>query len=270
MLVYVRSLRQASFTMYLDALTELAPWFHALDRTNYARWIPVHMAELPTKHPDVARKFRTGSFRVQKTKKVFSMIAIDQAHEQNNACIKEDGGAVGLTDNPSALLRWMVAGPEEFQDRDEHWGRRGDTRHYDQTPSVQTSFAKNVRSLVSVIEELGNPLEEECMDLAVLDTKEMACPVAVERTKPIYVAIRRNKLKVFSTSTPRSVSQGKQQVSSLKKDLQLFSRLYIGCHVRGGHLQELFCHENQAYPPAVSDGGNLRLGTKTSPMPPPV
>eukprot|EP00745_Piridium_sociabile_P019361 TRINITY_DN2926_c0_g1_i1.p1 TRINITY_DN2926_c0_g1~~TRINITY_DN2926_c0_g1_i1.p1 ORF type:complete len:195 (+),score=50.86 TRINITY_DN2926_c0_g1_i1:2-586(+) len=33
-LVYVRSLRQASFTMYLDALTGLVPWFHALDHTH--------------------------------------------------------------------------------------------------------------------------------------------------------------------------------------------------------------------------------------------
>ena len=57
-LVYVRSLRQGSFTMYLDALTELVTWFHPLDHTHYARWIPVHlkdMAELTTKHPDVAR-----------------------------------------------------------------------------------------------------------------------------------------------------------------------------------------------------------------------
>ncbi|KAI0226538.1 hypothetical protein LSAT2_022958, partial [Lamellibrachia satsuma] len=87
------------------------------------------MTELPIKHPDVFRTFRVGSFTVQKTKKVFSTIAIDQAHEQNNACIKVDGGAVGLTDNPCALLRWMVAGPEvarateEFQDVDDHWGR---------------------------------------------------------------------------------------------------------------------------------------------------
>ena len=35
-MVYVRSLRQASLTMYLDTLTELALWFHALDHTNYA------------------------------------------------------------------------------------------------------------------------------------------------------------------------------------------------------------------------------------------
>ena len=37
---------------------------------------------------------------------------LDESHEQNNACVKEDGGAVSLTEKPAALLRWMVAGPE--------------------------------------------------------------------------------------------------------------------------------------------------------------
>ena len=112
LLVYVRSLRQASFAMYVDALTELAVWFHALDHTNYARWIPVHlrdMVELPTTHPEIAEEFRAGNFTVRKTNRPFSDIPVDQAHEQNNAAIKGDGGAVGLTDNPSALRRWMVA-----------------------------------------------------------------------------------------------------------------------------------------------------------------
>ena len=40
--VYVRSLRQASFMMYLYALTYLAPCFRALEPTNYARWISIH------------------------------------------------------------------------------------------------------------------------------------------------------------------------------------------------------------------------------------
>ena len=43
---------------------------------------------------------------------VFSGNAIDQAHEQNNASVKGDGGAVGLTENPAALRCWMVSGPE--------------------------------------------------------------------------------------------------------------------------------------------------------------
>jgi len=74
---HVRSLRQSSFTMYLDALTQLAPWFPALDHINYARWIPVHLrdlAELTTKHPEVAKNFNAGNFTVQKTKRLFSAI----------------------------------------------------------------------------------------------------------------------------------------------------------------------------------------------------
>jgi len=42
-LVYVRSLHQALFATYVDAFRELAVWFHALDHTNYWRWIPVHL-----------------------------------------------------------------------------------------------------------------------------------------------------------------------------------------------------------------------------------
>ena len=43
----------------------------------------------------------------------------------------------------------------------------------------------------------------------------------------------------------------------------LFSRLYIGCQNRDGNLEEFFRHENQACPPALSDGGSIRLGLKS-------
>ena len=41
--------------------------------------------------------FCNGGFVVQKTCRPFSAIALDQAHEQYNAMVKRDGGAVGLT-----------------------------------------------------------------------------------------------------------------------------------------------------------------------------
>ena len=65
-------------------------------------------------HPDVYTEFLKGKFVVKKSKRAFSAIAIDQVHEQNNASVKEDGGAVGLTENPAAIRRWMVrvCGPE--------------------------------------------------------------------------------------------------------------------------------------------------------------
>ena len=177
--------------MYLDALTELTPRFHAREHVNYARWIPVHlrdMAELSTKHPEVAKQFNDGNFTITKTNRVFSAIRIDQAHEQSNVFIKGDGGAVGLTDNPDAFRRWMVAGPdvamviEEFHNEQQHLAGKAN-KHHDQIRSVQTAFAKDVRCLFSVFEDLGNPFEEESVDLLVLDTKETTHHAAVKSVK---------------------------------------------------------------------------------------
>ena len=60
------------------------------------------------KHPEVARKFYKGHFVVHKSCQEFSSIAIDQAHKQSSAVIKDDGGAIGLKEEPTALQRWMI------------------------------------------------------------------------------------------------------------------------------------------------------------------
>ena len=69
------------------------------------------MLTLENTHPRLAQEFENGNFVVHKTNREFSALALDQAHEQANAIIKADGGAIGLTEDPSALRRWMVAGP---------------------------------------------------------------------------------------------------------------------------------------------------------------
>ena len=60
--------------------------------------IPIEV--IANTYPAVYHEFLRGNFTVKKTGRAFS---IDQAHEQNNACVKDDGGAVGLTQNPQAL-----------------------------------------------------------------------------------------------------------------------------------------------------------------------
>jgi len=208
---------------------------------------------------------------------------IDQAHEQNNASIKGDGGAVGLTDNPSALRRWMVAGPEvarlidEFQDETDSWNKPPDTRHHDQSESVQSAFVKDVQSMVTVMEDFGNPFKEDSQDLLVLDTKKIAPPAAVdalrrahkvgqmqfesfvrerlvERTKPLEDAIHRAISKSLSSMVRQLQERSKEGTKGLKNDVGLFSRLYIGCQNRDVNLEEFFQQENQAFPPTISDG----------------
>ena len=70
--------------MYLGALTDLTLWFFALDHTNYARWIPVHLkdiVELPTKYRD-CQTVQWWSFHyLEDQQSVLYYPYIDQAHE---------------------------------------------------------------------------------------------------------------------------------------------------------------------------------------------
>ena len=86
----------------------------------------------------------------------------------------------------------MVAGHEvavlieEFEDAHQLMGRRDEVLHHDQTASVQNAFRKDVCSLVNVMEELGNPFEEESEDRLVLDSKEISDPSAVEAVRKAH------------------------------------------------------------------------------------
>ena len=59
-------------------------------------------------------------------------------------------------------------------------GRPDDTRHHEQIPSVQKAFAKDVKSLIIVIEKMGNPFCEDSAHRLVLDTKKIVPKCLVE------------------------------------------------------------------------------------------
>jgi len=140
-LLFVRSLWNPDFHLYIQSLTKLVHWLFALDHFNYARWIPVHLRDmlaLLQQHPLVYNEFMKGHFTVKKTSHAFSKLAFDQAHEQNNAVVKDDGGAIGLTESSAAPQRWMVSGPEmarlitDFEASVDQALRTSEVRHHEQ------------------------------------------------------------------------------------------------------------------------------------------
>ena len=143
------------------------------------------------------------------------------------------------------------------------------------------TVVKEVKALVEVFEEIGNPLKEDSGDLLTLDTKlimdsevhkvaENAYTVGqeqyelfvkerfVDQTQSIKDPIKKNKLEVFTTSPQKQ----KSQVTTMKENSYLFSRLCIACQSREGNLEDFFKHENQPWPPALSKGRTLRSGNK--------
>ena len=106
--MYIRTIHEGNFDMYVESLAEIVAWFFALDHTLYSTWLSVHIRDMMTlseKQPGVLAEFKAGKFVIYNTSNKFSAMAIDQCHEQNNALVKGSGAAIGLTENPGALRR---------------------------------------------------------------------------------------------------------------------------------------------------------------------
>ena len=246
MLLYVGSLHEGNFQLYLESFTKIVPLKFALDHTHFSRWLPVHIRDmtlLSEDHPKICDEFCAGKFVVHKTSDKLSAMIIDQYHKLNNALIKESGGAVGLITDRS--IKTLDGGRcrscklvNEFEAL-RSCNQITDFRHYGQRPGVQTSFLKEVKALVAVIEEMGNQFLEQSQDLLVLVTKDILDPSVGESVKkadklsekqyhnfvkerfnqcekPITDVIPQNKLVLLSHQPPKPPLKEKMKVTALR------------------------------------------------------
>ena len=73
----------------------------------------------------------------------------------------------------------MIAGPEiarlttEFEEQAMKQHHDTKCSHHDQQPGVQAAFLKEVKALVTVLDETGNPFLEHSEDPLVIDTRDI-------------------------------------------------------------------------------------------------
>ena len=77
---FLKSIRMSQFDPYLECLRKMVDWFFALDKTNYSRWLSVHIKDLENLPADAQEEFKKGNFTVKRTRCKFSAIGLDQAH----------------------------------------------------------------------------------------------------------------------------------------------------------------------------------------------
>ncbi|KAK3922349.1 HTH-type transcriptional repressor GlcR [Frankliniella fusca] len=220
----------------------------------------------------------------------FSLLAIDQAHEQNNAKVKSAGGVVGLTQDAAALLRVMAAGPEVarllYEFRGAADSSTGTGRHHEQYEAYQKQFKDHCSALINSFKSYQNPFCELGGELITLDTRES---VSVDSVKVLcsieqtgrdkymdfvekriksqsisfYNPISKNSVKIFATKKkPLHPNREQMKMAQLKEDNQLYWRLYVASLARQLDLDKFFEYDNQNTPPALSAAGKLRSGTK--------
>ena len=114
-LMFIRASREGDWNLYLESLKALAKYFFAHDRLNYARMVPLYLAQmhrLKIDDPDIHHEFMQGNFCVNKNEISFCAIGPDHSIEHVSKLMKIRGGLEGLTQQPAAMARWFLVAPE--------------------------------------------------------------------------------------------------------------------------------------------------------------
>lgn len=230
----------------------------------------------------IQEEFQKGHFVINKTGKRFSAIALDQAHEQNNKIVKGSGGVIGLTEDPAALQKWLVSGPEmarvikSFEDAFLPDSDEDSLFHHSEGFSTQKQFQVKTLSLKNVFNRYGNPYKDQipelvtldsrnCLDSLVADTlrnlrqngnhqyQEYRTKVLEQKTASIHDPIKRNKLYLPKTPIKKTKTKDGMKVEFHKNNAALFGKLCVAIQVRECDLMDLFKHEVQDRPPALTD-----------------
>ena len=263
MLSFIKAVRTGNWDLHLDALEVFTKYFFAHDMLNYARMVPVYLAEMRVLHetdPEIFQEFQQGNWVVNKNANVsFCAVGADNALEHVNRSMKVSGGLVGITLNPVARTKYFLIAPELARLAERAKEMAGTStqipKHHSFTTAVQSCHEKNIEQLVTTMQRFTNPFSEESTDLYNFVTK-VVIPENVkkdvgeqsiigkglfgkfveERIKTtklsIWAPMKKRKLRTWKTvgKTVRVESQGK--IIELKEDRALFARMMVVCKAR--------------------------------------
>ena len=269
-LVFVCSIREGNFHLYLQSLRNLLKWFFALDHTNYARRLTTHVLNpisLPTTCPDVYQQMLKGFFNFAKAKRPFSRMALDQVQEQSNKIAKGFGGAASLwkTQDESALIRSEVARiVSEFKDSLYNQDASSSSaKHHEDNEKFRQKFDRDVESVYQAIP--CNPFE-----MASLSTINNPAPFpqsASDQLKNV-LSTEERQVKVFiqdsllmqKTAITEKVSKkkfpllsiGSSKSTSLNLRMLFMNKLRSAVDHRPARAEELFRGELYGIPHCFS------------------
>ena len=284
--MFIRSLRESNFDMFIRCFEEMLPWLAVLDHRNYLMWGSVFLNDMKNLSAQVFEAFAHGHFTVKKSNRLFSAIGIDQAHEQNNKVVKVDGGAIGILDNEQALLEWALSGPY-ISNIIQNYDCTTNSSHYEDTASFEKKFRMHRTLLVESFQKFDNPFVDPHEGLINIVSKEVLSENAAKSVmdahkigqkqystfmqekimnepsarKSLYCTIKKNNLILFRSKNAVKTPKSKLQTNTLKERVQLYSSLYVGCKSRQANLEDFFSHENHEFPSALSECGNIRKPT---------
>ena len=181
MMLFITAVRSGDWHLHLTVLKLFTKHFFAHDRLNYARMIPLYLAEmqvLPESDPEIYGEFLDGNWVVNKNPKTpFCALGTDNALEHINRSMKVSSGLVGITLNPSARAKFFLIAPELARLSEQAKSMAGisfttsGSHHHALAPAVLAREDKSIEQLLITMESFTDPFKQDSGDLFNLVTK---------------------------------------------------------------------------------------------------
>ena len=263
MLLFIRAFHTGDWLLHLSSLEMFIKYFFALDKLNYARMIPLYIAEmreLENSEPALWQEFLDGNWIVNKNAIPFCSIGADHALEHINRMMKVSGGIIGITLNESARARFFLVSPEVAKisaDTFKMSGTVSDSKakHHEDNESTLQRLSVNVQSLKAVLQRCGNPFAYDGNDLYNIMTKEVMTEeiregvlgiveigeetfrkFVEERIRSgeisVWSAMKKTKLKLWKSNSKSTKFNDNGRLVELREDRGLFARILIAARSR--------------------------------------
>ena len=112
LLQFLKAEITGTWKMHLSSIAAMLHHYFAMDRQNYARFLPVYltdMQQLELTHPGVYNELDAGNHSISRSTQPFSQVSADMALEQSiNVNSKSRGGVIGILQSLPALKRWLL------------------------------------------------------------------------------------------------------------------------------------------------------------------
>ena len=291
LLQFIKAERTGNWNLHLASVAAMIPHFFAMDRQNYARYLPVYLADvrqLETKHPTVHKEFLSGNHSISRSGHAYSQVSTDMALEQSiNADSKSMGGVIGISQSPATLYRWFPTMHERASITTalkELYGLQddGNSVHKEVTPRRVQRDEEDVKKMIGcfssglmtdpftqdsgvllnfatgavlpgdVAESLVSSTEKEREQMNNFVEKRLATSVI-----SFWEPLRKLKIKTFSSTNKNISLKSNDKLVTVNADRDLFGRLLIVSNVRQINLKEVLCYELSPVPCSLAhpDGG---------------
>lgn len=218
----------------------MLPWFFALDKVNYARYLSIYykeMVALPDTHPSTHKQLLSGKFYVQRQANYgFSSVPCDQAIEPTiNKEAKSKAGWRGFSLKRNAVCRWIMSSHSRGRMTEQCATLAGESKEEKSSrKELKSSEVKKHEDKVAAIKAyLGehiNPFDVECPSLINISSgavaqDEVARDLStaqqtgeahytnfvqerlVEKKESVFTHLKTLKLKTFCNNNTKNISK---------------------------------------------------------------